>query len=443
MDRISGPPADVGAARRLGPLAREHDAVERDRARRPGSRPAWGPAGRAGRRGVRDGEPKSSADEGEATAASRSIVPVAESRDGAPVPPRPPRSGAPRIPRPALLPRTPPMVLDAAELRALRKDFPPLARTRRGKPPIYLNNTCMTLRPDERDRRDHALLRRVPDLRRRAQRGGEAAQQLVPRGASRGRGRARARRCAGSSNARAASRRWSGRATRPRRSTSSRAGSRSSPATAIVTSRARAQQQPRALARGGAAAARAGEGPEARRARRRSTSAPTARSTSPQALAAITPGVKVVALGHSSNLDGTTIPDAELQRGRRRGAPGRRRAGAGRRAERAASPRGRARAGRRLPRAVAPQDVRALGHGRALRALRPARRAGALHRGRRHDPRHLARPRRVQAARRGASRRGCRTTRACSAPRRRSSYVVDRVGFEAIERARAAASTPA
>lgn len=39
------------------------------------------------------------------------------------------------------------MVLDAAELRALRKDFPPLARTRRGKPPIYLNNTCTTLRP--------------------------------------------------------------------------------------------------------------------------------------------------------------------------------------------------------------------------------------------------------------------------------------------------------
>ncbi len=39
------------------------------------------------------------------------------------------------------------MALDAAELRALRSDFPPLARRRRGKPPIYLNNTCMTLRP--------------------------------------------------------------------------------------------------------------------------------------------------------------------------------------------------------------------------------------------------------------------------------------------------------
>ncbi len=33
---------------------------------------------------------------------------------------------------------------DIAELRAA---FPALQRTRRGKPPIYLNNTCMTLRP--------------------------------------------------------------------------------------------------------------------------------------------------------------------------------------------------------------------------------------------------------------------------------------------------------
>jgi len=30
---------------------------------------------------------------------------------------------------------------------ALRADFPALQRTRRGKPPIYLNNTCMSLRP--------------------------------------------------------------------------------------------------------------------------------------------------------------------------------------------------------------------------------------------------------------------------------------------------------
>lgn len=39
------------------------------------------------------------------------------------------------------------MALDASALRALRADFPPLARRRNGKPPIYLNNTCMTLRP--------------------------------------------------------------------------------------------------------------------------------------------------------------------------------------------------------------------------------------------------------------------------------------------------------
>jgi len=39
------------------------------------------------------------------------------------------------------------MALDSSTLDALRADFPALARMRRGKPPIYLNNTCMTLRP--------------------------------------------------------------------------------------------------------------------------------------------------------------------------------------------------------------------------------------------------------------------------------------------------------
>src|SRR5947207_13658444 len=39
------------------------------------------------------------------------------------------------------------MALSSSDLRALRADFPALARLRRGKPPIYLNNTCMTLRP--------------------------------------------------------------------------------------------------------------------------------------------------------------------------------------------------------------------------------------------------------------------------------------------------------
>lgn len=39
------------------------------------------------------------------------------------------------------------MPLSAADLRALRADFPALQRTRRGLPPIYLNNSCMTLRP--------------------------------------------------------------------------------------------------------------------------------------------------------------------------------------------------------------------------------------------------------------------------------------------------------
>lgn len=35
----------------------------------------------------------------------------------------------------------------AYDVHALRADFPPLARRRQGKPPIYMNNTCMTLRP--------------------------------------------------------------------------------------------------------------------------------------------------------------------------------------------------------------------------------------------------------------------------------------------------------
>jgi cysteine desulfurase/selenocysteine lyase len=39
------------------------------------------------------------------------------------------------------------MGLTDADLVAIRRDFPALHRVRRGKPPIYLNNTCMTLRP--------------------------------------------------------------------------------------------------------------------------------------------------------------------------------------------------------------------------------------------------------------------------------------------------------
>jgi hypothetical protein len=33
------------------------------------------------------------------------------------------------------------MGVDTADLSALRADFPPLSRLRRGKPPIYFNNT--------------------------------------------------------------------------------------------------------------------------------------------------------------------------------------------------------------------------------------------------------------------------------------------------------------
>lgn len=39
------------------------------------------------------------------------------------------------------------MSLSARELTALRSEFPALLRRRNGKPPIYLNSTCMTLRP--------------------------------------------------------------------------------------------------------------------------------------------------------------------------------------------------------------------------------------------------------------------------------------------------------
>lgn len=40
-----------------------------------------------------------------------------------------------------------PSPFSKAELLALRAEFPALARRRRGRPPVYLNNTCMTLRP--------------------------------------------------------------------------------------------------------------------------------------------------------------------------------------------------------------------------------------------------------------------------------------------------------
>ncbi len=39
------------------------------------------------------------------------------------------------------------MSVGSADLTALRADFPALSRLRNGKPPIYFNNTCMTLRP--------------------------------------------------------------------------------------------------------------------------------------------------------------------------------------------------------------------------------------------------------------------------------------------------------
>lgn len=37
--------------------------------------------------------------------------------------------------------------VDVADIAAIRQEFPALRRLRRGKPPIYFNNTCMTLRP--------------------------------------------------------------------------------------------------------------------------------------------------------------------------------------------------------------------------------------------------------------------------------------------------------
>lgn len=38
-------------------------------------------------------------------------------------------------------------MFSSSDLRALRSDFPALQRLRNGKPPIYLNSTCMSLRP--------------------------------------------------------------------------------------------------------------------------------------------------------------------------------------------------------------------------------------------------------------------------------------------------------
>ena len=39
------------------------------------------------------------------------------------------------------------MAVRTLDLAALRADFPALGRRRNGRPPIYLNNSCMTLRP--------------------------------------------------------------------------------------------------------------------------------------------------------------------------------------------------------------------------------------------------------------------------------------------------------
>jgi cysteine desulfurase / selenocysteine lyase len=202
------------------------------------------------------------------------------------------------------------MPLSAADLRALRADFPALSRLRRGKPPIYLNNTCMTLRPKSVIDAITQYYTEFPtcgggrtegarklnnwfmeDLREREVAAREALRRLV-------------------NAARVDEMIWTRNTTEAINIVSH--GLRLSPGDRIVTSerehnsnlvpwldverrlRERAKDPKLAvlstfdLGDDGAFDVR-------------------------RALAAIVPGVKVVSLGHSSNLDGTTIRDADLK----------------------------------------------------------------------------------------------------------------------------------
>ena len=202
------------------------------------------------------------------------------------------------------------MTLSTANVRALRRDFPALDRRRHGRPPIYLNNTCMTLRP--RAVID-AVTRYYTDFPTCGGGRSEGAQHLhswfgeelaVEEAAAR---EALARLV---NAARTDELVWTRNATEALNVVAH--GYPLEPGDRVLLSEREHNSNlvPWLEAE--------------RRLRVRAGDprlevvgtfdlAPDGAFDLPRALAAIRPGVKVVALGHASNLDGTTIPDADLR----------------------------------------------------------------------------------------------------------------------------------
>ena len=310
--------------------------------------------------------------------------------------------------------------MPARDLSVLRADFPALQRRRNGKPPIYMNNTCMTLRPRPVIEAITRYYEEFPTC------GGGRAEgakhlhnwfmeelKLNEEGArDEVRRLLNAKRCEEIVWTRNTSEALNivahGLAPRARRR-----GPRQ---------RARAQQQPRAVARGRAAAAGAGAATRRSKARRCFDLAPdgsfslengargdhararrswrsATRATS-TARRSPTRDLRAIAKKVHAN-GGVLVVDAAQSVP----APPRRRAGAR----------------RRLPRLLHPQDVRPQRRRRALRAPRAARAPRPVRRRRRHDRRHVAGPRRSTRTSPAASRPASRTTPACSARPRPSA----------------------
>jgi cysteine desulfurase/selenocysteine lyase len=201
-------------------------------------------------------------------------------------------------------------MLDAAALRDLRREFPALGRLRRGKPPVYLNSTCMTLRP-----------RAVVDAVARYY------EEFPTCGGGRAEGARRAANWFGEElweretaarealralvNAeRAEEMVWTRNATEALNIVAH--GFALAPGDRVVLSEREhnsnlvpwLEAERRLRDRAGDPALRVVE---------TFPLAPDGSFSLPQALALVRPGVKVVSVGHSSNLDGTTVSDADLK----------------------------------------------------------------------------------------------------------------------------------
>jgi len=202
------------------------------------------------------------------------------------------------------------MPLSAADLRALRDDFPPLQRVRGGKPPIYLNNSCMSLRPRsviEAISRYYAEFptcgggrtegaRRLnnwfmEELRAHEEGSREALQKLV-------------------NAARVDELVWTRNTTEALNIVAR--GFQLAPGDRVVLSE---REHNSCMVPWMEAARRLREkvGDPKLPVLDFFDLGPDGGFDRAKALAKIVPGVKVVALGHSSNLDGTTIPDADLK----------------------------------------------------------------------------------------------------------------------------------